>query len=199
MNQSRRILGLAVGAAILASGLAAGAQAQPAPAQAQRGMMGHDPAEMAARHAERLRTVLQLRPDQEPALKALLASMAPPADMRERMQERRDEMAGLTTPQRLDRMQAMMADHQAAFAKRADAVRRFYAQLTPSQQKAFDALPPMHGGRHGMGMGGKGGKGGMGRGGMDHGGMGHGGMGQGMGSPAGHDGAMSEDPHASHH
>jgi len=185
VNQSHSILGLAVGAAILASGLAAGAQAQPAPAQPQRGMMGHDPAEMAARHAEHLRAVLQLRPDQEPALKALIAAMAPPADMRERMQERREEMAGLTTPQRLDRMQARMAEHQAAFARRADAIRRFYAQLTPAQQKSFDALPPMHG----RGMGG------MGKG---PGGRGHGMMGQGMMSPPpGGDGEM--DPHAGRH
>ena len=125
---------------------------QPGPAPADRGWRRPDPAQMAERHAERLRAVLQLRPDQEPALRALIAASQPdPAKMAQRRQERA-AMRNLTTPQRLDRAQARMAERQAAFAKRADAVRRFYAQLSPAQQKAFDALHEgrgMRGGKHG--------------------------------------------------
>ncbi|CAN7500581.1 Spy/CpxP family protein refolding chaperone [Phenylobacterium sp. LjRoot225] len=120
----------------------------PAPADARR----HDPAKMAEQHAQRLRAVLQLRPDQEPALRALVDSMKPAPGTRERRRDEHDEMRNLPTPQRLDRMQARMSERQTRFARRADAVKRFYAQLTPTQQRAFDAL---HDGPGGM-RGGKG-------------------------------------------
>jgi hypothetical protein len=108
---------------------------------------------MAEEHAQRLRAVLQLRPDQEPALKTLIAAMLPdPAKMEQRRAER-GEMRNLTTPQRLDRMQARMAERQQQFARRAEAIKRFYAQLSPAQQKAFDAMHEGHGGMHGPGRG----------------------------------------------
>lgn len=140
--------------------------AGPAPADG-RGWQRPDPAQMAQRHAEKLRAVLQLRPDQEPALTAFLAALRPdPAQMAQRRAER-SETANLTTPQRLDRAQARMAERQREFARRADATKRFYAQLSPAQQRAFDAL---HQGRGGFGDG-------RGRGGHGHGG--HGGEGPG--------------------
>lgn len=134
--------------ALLAAGMATASLAQPAPAPgappAQGGrMMRHDP----EARIERLRAALQLRPDQEPALRAFVDAVRPPEGMRQKMQDRRQEMAGLTTPERLDRMRAHMAERQAAFDRRAAATKRFYAQLSPTQQKAFDALRPMHGGR----------------------------------------------------
>jgi len=112
-----------------------------------------DPAEMAARRAQHLRDALQLTPAQEPALNAFIAALAPPAGMRDRMRAERGARAAMTTPQRLDRMKARMAERQAQFDRRADATLRFYGQLSPSQKKAFDALGPM-GGRGGMGHGG---------------------------------------------
>jgi protein CpxP len=174
------------------------------PAAAEHGGMRMDPAQWQARmqqraeaHAQHMRAVLQLRPDQEPALQALMASMRPPEGMRGPGMRgmggpgmRGDGMRGegretLTTPQRLDRMAQRMEQHQRAFQIRADAIRRFYAQLSPSQQAAFDALPmgpPMGmgghgGGHHGM-MGGRGMRGGPGmQGGMGmHGGTGGPGM-----------------------
>ena len=72
------------------------------------------------------------------------------------MRETRVERAALTTPERLDRMKAHMADRQVQFARRADATMRFYSQLSPSQKKAFDAMRPM-GGRGGKGGGHRGG------------------------------------------
>lgn len=139
--------------------------AGPAPADAHDWRRG-DPAQMAERRAAHLRAVLQLRPDQEPALRALMDASRPDAAAMRRRGGDRDEMRNLTTPQRLDRMQARMAERQAAFTRRADAIRRFYAQLSPAQQRAFDAL---HQGGRGRGM-----HGGRGRGGHDHGGMGRG-------------------------
>src|ERR1700742_1886562 len=76
-----------------------------------------DPAKMAEEHAEKLRAALQLRPEQEPALRALIDAMRPdPAKMAQRRSER-GEARNLTTPQKLDRMQAHMAERQAQFAK----------------------------------------------------------------------------------
>ena len=130
--------------------LAAGASfAQPAsppgPGPQHHHMTGQhmDPAQMADRHAQHLRDALQLRPDQEPALRALIADMQPPAGEMEKMRGAHEAMAKLSTPERLDRMQAMMAEHQARFTQHADAIKSFYAQLSPAQQKAFDAMPMM--------------------------------------------------------
>ena len=146
------------------------AQDHPAPPSGEPGgpQQGHrhawaDPAARAAmvakhleREAVRLRDALQLRPDQEGALHAFLDSMKPPADAMARMHGPHwdgDHADGdeehLTTPQRLDRMLAKMDQHRARLVAHAEAVKRFYAQLSPGQQKAFDALGPM--GLHGMG------------------------------------------------
>lgn len=160
--------GLIAGAALsLAAATAAFAQA-PAPGAPQAphaGMMHHqfDPAAT----AKRLHDTLQLTPAQEPALQAFIAAMQPTGELREHMKGERDQWKTLTTPQRLDQMQAMMAQHQQQAARHADAVRRFYAALTPTQQKAFDTM------HQGM-MGGRG----------KHGGKGHG-----MWNHKGHDGA----------
>ncbi|HEX3700072.1 MAG TPA: Spy/CpxP family protein refolding chaperone [Phenylobacterium sp.] len=153
---------------------------RPDPAQ-----MAQRHAQMAQRHAQHLRDVLQLRPDQEPALQAFLAAMRPPADERQQMgreaagREEGGREAGhpLTTPERLDRMQAKMAQHAERFRQRAETVRRFYAALSPAQQRAFDAMPMMFGpGMRGHGMRGHGMQG--------HGMQGHGGMHGGPGMPA---------------
>lgn len=157
-------------AGLAATLLAGGAAAQtppPGPPQgqaAERWMGGPrmDPAAMMQRRAEHLRAVLQLQPAQEPALNAFLAAMKPPEGRREAMRDRRREMAEMTTPQRLDAMRAAMTERQAAFDARAAATKRFYAQLTPAQQKAFDALRP-HQGRGLRGGGMRGGHRGHGR------------------------------------
>ncbi|HEX5378809.1 MAG TPA: Spy/CpxP family protein refolding chaperone [Phenylobacterium sp.] len=171
---------LVLSASILILGAAGVAQAQPAspPPGAMSGVrdagphgkmgggMGHerhDPAAMATH----LRAALQLTPAQEPALNAFVAAMKPPEGMRDQRRMERGEMATMTTPQRLDRMKARMDDHRARFEQHAAAVKRFYAQLTPAQQKAFDTLHAGHRGGHGMGGRGMGGPG-MGHG-MDHG------------------------------
>ncbi|THD77490.1 MAG: hypothetical protein E7812_16330 [Phenylobacterium sp.] len=144
--------------------LAAGASfAQPAPGpgapDAARHWQRPDPAQMAQRHAEmaqrhaqHLRDALQLRPEQEPALQALLASMQPPAGAREAHGKRGEGAEhAMTTPERLDRMQARMAERADHFRQHAEATKRFYAALSPSQQKAFDAMPMMGHGEHGHG------------------------------------------------
>lgn len=155
-------LALAGAIALTAAGASLAQPAPPAgpPPADGRGWQRPDPAQKAQRHAERLRAVLQLRPEQEPALRTFIDAMKPDPAQMERRRAERGQADKLTTPQRLDRMQARMAERQAQFARRAEATKRFYAQLSPAQQRAFDALHQERGGRHG--------------GGHDRGGHGHG-------------------------
>ena len=112
-----------------------------------RGMHGPmDP----EKHAQHMRDVLQLRSDQEGALKAFIVAMKPherPAPAADGDAPHHPPMPK-TTPERLAMAEKKMAEHQVMFRKRNDAIRAFYGQLTPAQQKAFDAL---HMGGAGMG------------------------------------------------
>lgn len=113
------------------------------------GFRNRDP-EVRAAH---LRDILQLTPAQEPALRTFLEASKPEIkfERRERPAPDAPRPAPLTTPERLDREAARMAERQAAFAKRAAATKAFYAQLTAPQKKAFDALHPGGRGPHGPG------------------------------------------------
>lgn len=88
---------------------------------------------------EHLRTMLQLRPNQEPALKAYLEAVkgAGRGDV-VRFDRRSDAR---TTTERLAEMEAKLAEQQAAMRRRIDATRAFYAQLDDKQKKVFDSLP----------------------------------------------------------
>lgn len=124
----------------------------------------------AARHAEhraemhtRLHDTLKLSAAQEPAWKSFTESMQPPA----RPAMDRQSLAGLTAPERADKMLEFSRQHQAVVEKRAKALKDFYAQLSPEQKSAFDAFHaamPMRTGGHMQGH--RGGHGGPGRGGM---------------------------------
>ncbi|HLY78422.1 MAG TPA: Spy/CpxP family protein refolding chaperone [Caulobacteraceae bacterium] len=152
MNVSTLRLALLAGLA-LPLGLASASLAQDAPAApppAAAGMHHHwadhgpvDPAARRAHMAEHLTAVLQLQPGQQAALAAFLDSMKPPGDMKGHMDHARGEMEHMPTPERLDKMLAHADEMRAHLAAHAAAVKQFYAQLTPSQQKAFDDLAPM--------------------------------------------------------
>jgi len=143
INRNIRLLaGLSAAALIMGASAAAMAQAQPP---------GPPPAGAWKEHAERrgaerihaLHDLLNIHPDQETAFQAFVAAIrphhhdeaGPPAAPTEA------DQAALTTPQRLDRVAAMISKRQAVFQARADATRTFYAALSPEQQRAFDALP----------------------------------------------------------
>jgi protein CpxP len=108
-----------------------------------------------------LHDALGLRSDQEPAWASLKAAIKPPADDR----RERPELEGLTTPERLDAMSRMMAEHQSRFQAHASAIKAFYAQLTAQQRKVFDAMPMMG---HGLMRGDHHRRGGDGPGAMGH-------------------------------
>jgi hypothetical protein len=148
-----------VAALVLPLGLASASFAQdaaapppPPPPRAAEAHHHFDPAQMRAHIADHLRTVLQLQPGQDAALNAFLDAMKPPGGMRDRDEAERGEMQHMTTPERLDRMAARMDEHRTRMLAVIAATRQFYAQLSPSQQKAFDDLAPMmmHHGDHGM-------------------------------------------------
>mgnify|MGYP001416533414 CR=1 FL=1 len=111
---------------------------------------------MKKQHMEDLKTVLRLRPDQEAALAAFIASHEP-----QRMEMKRSASGAMTTPQRLEEMARHEEAMRAAQARHREALSKFYAALSPEQQKAFDALHRLqgHGGGHGgmMMHGGRGG------------------------------------------
>jgi Spy/CpxP family protein refolding chaperone len=91
---------------------------------------------MAQRKAA-LKTALKLSPEQESAWTAFEAATQPPK-MGEHHRPDPAEMAKLTTPQRIEKMQAMKADRDAFMSKTMEATKTFYATLTPEQQKTFD-------------------------------------------------------------
>lgn len=96
-----------------------------------------------ARHAARLTDLkekLKLVPAQEAAWQAFTQSakpglMAPGGDR----QAMRASFAKMTAPQRMDAMLEKADTRRAHLAARAEAVKAFYAQLTPEQQAVFDA------------------------------------------------------------
>ena len=158
-RQIRLIASVAAFAAFAAGASMVVAQDLPMqPPQAKHEAMMHEHMEA---HVRALHDILNIRPDQEAAWKAFTASMVPPPHPD--MDHHGDgHETAMTTPERLDHMAAEMAEHQAAFQRHAEAVKRFYAVLSPQQQKAFDAISKMmmhgmmgHGGpmgHHGMGM-----------------------------------------------
>jgi protein CpxP len=130
-----------------------------APAKASHhGKHRHDPAKMQARiakHQAELKAKLALTPAQEGAWSAYTAALQPQARAAGQRPDRaalRAEFEKLTTPQRIDKMNAMrtqrMAEMNERMTKRGDATKTFYAALTADQQKVFDSQR--------MGRGGKG-------------------------------------------
>ena len=158
---------------VLAQQPPAAPAAPTAPAKAADGRHERHHGDMAQRHAKRLadlKAQLKLTPAQESAWTTFTTAMQP-GERPARLD--RQDMDKLTTPERIDRMRAMRAQHAAEADRRGEATKAFYATLTPEQQKTFDAQA--HRGRPMGGM--RGGEGRHGHG--DH----HGGMRGGEGRP----------------
>ena len=143
-------------ATALLTALALPALAQPAPAtatapaaqpaasaKAAEGRHAHHHnrhhGDRAERHAKRLADLkgqLQLTAAQEPAWTTFTTALQP-GERPARLD--RKGMDQLTTPERIDRMRALRAQHAAEADRRGEATKAFYATLTPEQQKTFDA------------------------------------------------------------
>ena len=97
-----------------------------------------DPARMQQRAEQRLAALkkdLQITPEQEGAWSQFATAMKPPARPQ---RPDREAMAKLTTPERIDQMRALRQQRMAEADKRGEAVKAFYAALTPEQKKRFD-------------------------------------------------------------
>lgn len=95
-------------------------------------------------HLAGLKEKLQLSAEQEAAWNAFAGAAQPGQGMDRKAMH--GEFEKLSTPERLDRMQVMAEKRHALMAERAETIKAFYAQLTPEQQKVFDAeaLPGGH-------------------------------------------------------
>lgn len=103
-------------------------------------MREHMHEHMASRHAKHLSELkgkLKLDAQQETAWKTFADAMQPPAAGAGRPD--RAAMAKLSTPERVDQMQAFHARMEGEMKKRGDAAKTFYAGLNPEQKKVFDA------------------------------------------------------------
>ena len=128
---------------LLIATAAAGVLGTTAVAWAHGGGRGMDDGPRAERmhkkmeqHQAQLKEALKLTPAQDTAWKEFTASMQPPQTPAQRLD--RAEWEKLTTPQRMDKMQALRAEREAHMKQRVEAVKKFYATLTPEQQKTFD-------------------------------------------------------------
>ncbi|MEO8926498.1 MAG: Spy/CpxP family protein refolding chaperone [Caulobacteraceae bacterium] len=148
MTRTSTALSLLAGLAFSLAGTGVGlAQDQYGPPPGPPGPNGAPPPQTPASQATRLRQTLRLRPDQEGALQAFIASQTPPPGAMDRMRRQEEDSASLPTPARLDFMMARMDEMRGLMVTRIAATKRFYAGLTPAQQGAFDALQPSDGGR----------------------------------------------------
>ena len=116
--------------------------------------------ERRAKHLADLKAKLKIEASQEGAWSTFTSAIQPPAPPAQRPDRAamRAEFEKLTTPQRIDKMNALrtqrMAEMNAAMNKRGDATKTFYAALSADQQKVFDAQRMSrggkgHGGHHG--------------------------------------------------
>jgi hypothetical protein len=158
---------VAMGLVTAIAGISMAAKAQVVPdGQAHRQHPGHQAAghtdsDHHARHRQlredkhprrldRLKTALKLSDTQEADWRAFVEQTSPVH--RGRTLSVASGLSGpssqpLTVLQRLDRMQTSQQEHSAHLQRRLDAVRHFYARLTPEQQKTWDALDhDTHGG-----------------------------------------------------
>jgi periplasmic protein CpxP/Spy len=101
-------------------------------------------------HQKELKAALKLTPEQEGAWKQFTEATQLDAKTLPRFD--RAAWDQLTTPQRMDKMQALHKQRDERMNKHAEAVKQFYAALNPEQQKVFDA---QHQRMHRGGLGGE--------------------------------------------
>jgi predicted outer membrane protein len=81
---------------------------------------------------------LHLTPVQEAAWSRYQAAVAPDPGASARRQAAQGMMASLPTPRRIDLINAEMEADVATMRQQGEAVKAFYATLTPDQQHVFD-------------------------------------------------------------
>lgn len=99
------------------------------------GSHGARSAEAMAKRQAALHDKLNLSPTQEPAWKMFTDRLQATAPVRPET----PSAATMTAPERADRMAAFLQAAQQRATTRAQAVKEFYAVLSPEQQKVFDS------------------------------------------------------------
>ena len=150
LQRSKSWLAVALMAAAAAAATAQTSMPASGEASAQASEQRANPREAdrhAERHAERhakriadLKQRLQIISAQEGAWNQLVSAMQPPARQPEQGAGR-NALERLTTPKRLDRMQAMQTERQNRMAARNQAIKQFYSQLSAEQQKVLTSKP----------------------------------------------------------
>jgi hypothetical protein len=106
-----------------------------------------DPEAMATRHLAELKADLKITQDQEPAWQAFSdkvnAQAKDMAAMRDKMKLHQSTMP-TTAPDRMEMMAGMMKNRAEMMGNMADAVKTFYATLTPEQKARFDKMHMKH-------------------------------------------------------
>ncbi len=92
-------------------------------------------AERHTQHLTALKSKLNLQAAQEPGWNSFSQSMQHPAQM---ARPERASFEKMTTPERLDMMQAMKVQRDAHMQQRAEATKTFYASLSTDQKQVFD-------------------------------------------------------------
>ncbi len=127
---------------LLALGSMAVAQTGPMPGGgmphgAHTEKMREHTTERHAKHLADLKAKLKLDAGQEAAWKTFAETMQPP--MAHTARPDRAALGKMTTPERIDQMQAWHAQRDADMKKRGEATKTFYAGLNAEQKKTFDA------------------------------------------------------------
>jgi hypothetical protein len=125
--------------------------------QAKRAEFAAKREQMRAERIAKLHGELKITPAQENAWTAFVASMKHPQRADGQMHGDRAAWAGLSAPERAEKMLAMHKARTAAMEQRVAALNTFYSVLSADQKKVFDekaARLQSRFGRHGGGHGG---------------------------------------------
>ena len=87
---------------------------------------------------EALHAALNLAPAQEQAWRAFAAASAPDPQQEARDRAAQTMLGGLHAPQRVDLTIAAMQADLSSLERRGEALKSFYATLSPAQQAVFD-------------------------------------------------------------
>lgn len=128
---------LLLAALLAASGTVALAQMPPGAGMGGRGGPGVMQQRMHALRMADLKAALNITAAQEGAWTTFAAAMQPPGPS-PRAQVSGPEYDNLTTPERMELMEKRRAERIGQSVRRVQAIKTFYAQLTPEQQKVFD-------------------------------------------------------------
>lgn len=91
-----------------------------------------------AQWAARLHDTLRIRPDQEQAWQSFQRASTPSDQDDAQHRDAYERMARLRAPQRMDLAIQLMRSDLQDMERRGDALRAFYATLSPDQQAVFD-------------------------------------------------------------